>query len=252
MDFKATDKFIAWANSFSGCDGGNLEGAFWFCGIEYGGNKDPSHLNLTPITVPGHVDDEWRDKSFLKSRYNQNLVKLYKAILSSSESTKQFSKKHKIFGKTSNEFKVNLYPINFPDDGVDNWTEVHYNLTGLLTKRLYQAWCQLHRFQRIREWVEQYSPKVIVCTGSSYFREFLMAFSGPESVFKHNTVNLTGNRKLKWVQSNADKTIVFVTPFLGNRHGLNSNRLLSLCGKKIASICEEQFGKSVWSEVKNA
>jgi hypothetical protein len=33
---KVGQDFERWAKGFSGCDGGNLHGAIWFCGIEWG------------------------------------------------------------------------------------------------------------------------------------------------------------------------------------------------------------------------
>jgi hypothetical protein len=32
--------FAKWATGFSGCNGGNLHGSVWFCGIEWGTGKE--------------------------------------------------------------------------------------------------------------------------------------------------------------------------------------------------------------------
>jgi hypothetical protein len=34
-----TIRFETWGKGFSGCDGGNLHGSVWFCGIEWGAGK---------------------------------------------------------------------------------------------------------------------------------------------------------------------------------------------------------------------
>ncbi len=35
-----TIRFKTWGKGFSSCDGGNLHGSVWFCGIEWGAGKE--------------------------------------------------------------------------------------------------------------------------------------------------------------------------------------------------------------------
>lgn len=250
MQLNAVDKFSTWATSYAGCDGGNISGNFWFCGIEFGGNKDPKTIDMSPIITPPSVSDKRRKNSFVrKSRYNQNLLRLYSYILGLGGDYGALVKNYPAFSISSNEFKLNLYPIGFPDDGVGNWSYEHFQKTGLLSKRLYQAWCQMHRFPKLNELQKENNPSIIVCTGISYAIEFFMAFGNKKAVFEHNNIDLGNKKTLKWCRGNEGKTLVFVTPFLGGRHGLNSKILQHFCAEQIRKVAVEEFGQKKWDSI---
>lgn len=237
--------FQKWATGFSGFDGGNLRAATWFCGIEPGGTDD---LIFSDVSNPGYLDDKGRER-LVKEPYNQKLLKLYSAIL--GEDTNDFRKvalENKVFDKSSNQFKLNLYPISFRHDGDELWDENIYRKTGLPTKSMYQAWCQCYRFQEIRKWAREHSPQLIIGTGFSYRKEFIMGFEGVEStfrtekIFEEEPAPATPPRKLIWLPVNDGKTLLIVTPFMGGRNGLNSDALLRDFGRAIRKICETQIG----------
>lgn len=135
---------------------------------------------------------------------------------------------------------MNLYPIAFHNDNDELWRKWLYEKTGLPTKPLYQAWCQLERFSEIKSWVEQNSPKAIICTGTTYLPEFLMAFDGQESVFVDPNEERLIRGNLFWKSINKKKTILFITPFLGTG-GLRSDAQIEECGIKIKEICDDHF-----------
>jgi len=242
MEIKAKDDFSKWAMGYSGCDGGNVSGPIWFCGIEYGGNEEEK-LDFNELKQPLYIHDNQR-KQFLAYQYNIKVAKIYASILGEDvASYLQIALRDKIFDKDSNVFKMNLYPISFHHDSDDLWQEWLYRKTGLPTKSIYRAWCQLYRFREIQKWVNGHSPKLIVATGITYKNEFIMAFDGIETIYKGNInkKNLSG-RDLALLDINDSKTILAITPFLGGRYGLNSDSLLQEFGKEIRNICREKFG----------
>lgn len=251
MIFEATEKFSKWALGYSGCDGGNIDGTIWFCGIEYGGNEDESKFEFTDVSQPLDVPDEQR-KNFLRYQYNQKVAKIYAAICGEAVANySDVASRDKIFAKDSRAFKMNLYPISFHHDSDDLWQEWLYRKTGLPTKSMYRAWCQTNRFPEIRKWVKKHSPKLIVCTGITYQNEFIMAFDDVETIYKGkvNKKNLSG-RDLVWVDINEGKTILAMLPFLGGRYGLNSDKLLQSFGEEMQNICKNKFGDNWFAQYK--
>ncbi len=249
MEITANKDFSEWAVGYSGCDGGNISGSIWFCGIELGGGDAEGNLLFEPVTTPPFIGDNDREK-FKTNQYNWKVLKLYSTILGGGPAVyKRISEETRAFYKSSDTFKMNLYPIAFHNESNELWEEWHFRKTGLPTKPLYQAWCQLNRFPSIMNWVFENSPKAIICTGTTYLREFLMAFSGPENIFSQiNEVPLDG-RYLFWKKINQDKTILFITPFLG-QGGLKSDAQIEAHGLKVKSICEQHFNKMWCKHIK--
>ena len=238
--------FAKWANSFSGCDGGNIKGPVWFCGIEYGGNEiNIENNNFQHESEPKYWPDDKRDEWF-KYQFNRKILKLYSALLGENvDKYKEVARNRKAFDKDSDLFKMNLYPLAFKDTGDDHWKEAFYNATGIPTKEIYRAWCQIYRFKTIQSWSKQHSEtlKLIICTGLSYARDFIMAFRGMKHV--HNNLNETmvSKRYMKWILFNNEKTLLVIIPFLGHKkYDLNSNELLQEFGTEINKLCANQFG----------
>jgi len=48
---------------------------------------------------------------------------------------------------------------------------------------------------------EEYTPKVIVCIGKTFRKDFMIAFAAPKDVYaNHNEIQLDGNLSLEDVQ----------------------------------------------------
>lgn len=244
MIIEATEDFSRWAMGYSGCDGGNLGGSIWFCGIEYGGNEAEDKFQFADVSVPLDISDAERRKFFVY-QYNIKIAKLYSAIIGAEVSTYlQTALRDRLFAKESCCFKMNLYPISFHHDSDDLWQKWLYRKTGLPTKSIYRAWCQIHRFPKIRKWITQYSPKLIVATGITYKNEFIMAFDDVETIYRNKAKPepLSG-REFVSLEINEDKTILAIIPFLGGRYGLNSDIHLQEFGKRIQDLCKQKFGE---------
>ena len=82
-----TQDFEKWAEGFSGCDGGNLHGSMWFCGIEPGTGKEHDlETELTEdVSEPPQryqtPENLLRDSMTGRSHpFGQKLIKLITAI----------------------------------------------------------------------------------------------------------------------------------------------------------------------------
>jgi hypothetical protein len=243
MDLKANEEFEAWAKGPSGFDGGNLNGAVWFCGIEWGAGDSEDSLKFSSLDAAPSVEGEARS-SFLNPQYNWKLVKLYAAMLGYPPS--QYGAVYKdtsAFSKESDTCKLNLYPIAFKDTDESLWAEWLRDRTGLPTKALYLAWCQLNRFPVFTDLAVRRKPKAIVCTGLQWSKHFLMAFAGMDNAFLDLARRPVAGRELRWAPINNGNSMLFITPFLG-RGGLISDEQIEAFGKEIASLCREHFASN--------
>jgi hypothetical protein len=240
---KATDDFTKWASGYSGCNG-DVTGNIWFCGIEYGGNEAENEFQFTDASNPADIPDD-----FFKYQYNIKVAKIYATLRGEAvENYSTVALRDNLFVHNSGVFKMNLYPISFHHDTDDLWPEWIYRKTGLPTKSIYRAWCQIYRFSEILKWVNKHSPKIIICTGITYQNDFIMAFNGLEDLYKKDISKKTiSGRDLVALNVNDDKTILVIIPFLGGTHGLNSDQLLQVFGKEIQNLCNSKFGNNCFS-----
>jgi hypothetical protein len=237
-----TADFAKWAVGFSGCDGGNPKGDIWLCGIEFGEGHTEKDLerNLTEVDVsnPGFLGDRnWDEEEiqdFLKYPYNWKAAKLLCALAGrATETYRDFFRAERCFSRDSRYFKLNLYPIGFRNTSSEYWQDWHTRLTGFQTKSEYIQWCQAKRFLALRTWVQECFPKLIVCTGKDHRNEFFKAFT--DGAAAPDSVDVAG-KKIWYVVTNAGRTLVAVTYFLGGPHGLKSDPELSAAGKMLAEL----------------
>jgi len=242
-------EFEEWAKGLAGCDGGNPDGSIWFCGIEWGGGDDVEQVSFNKIDKPVWDDD--RLKEFSKYQYDRKVAKIYSTLLGRDIGEyKEVAFDKRLFSSHSDLFKLNLYPISFHHDADELWDQRWYERTGLPTKSIYRAWCQINRFKTFQDLVVKHSPKLIIATGSSYKTDFIMAFESAEAIYCPDIkeVVLPEKRKMFWLEINKGQTILAIIPFLGTRYGLNSDGLLRDASKKIEEICTNQLG-SDWLKI---
>jgi hypothetical protein len=256
---KLNGKFKEWACSFSGCDAGNPKSPIWLSGIEWGFGKERTDsaeqytLNLTNYyskELPEEINKgfyagltktyEMGGKS-LTYQYGQKVAKLYTVIQGKDISQSTEIAKNSM---GSEIFRLNLYPIAFPNEGDELWDNFNLaNITGLQSKQIYRTWCFLHRFPWIADQVRLYKPKLLIGTGIGYLTDFIVSFGGSnlaEFIHKETIIGdpakpETSTRTMYWTKINEHTTIV-VTPFFGGIYGLNSDALLQTFGKKISEI----------------
>lgn len=230
-------KFAKWATGFSGCNGGNLKGNFWLCGIEHGGGDSEESLIFNDVSVPKFVDaPHWKDrKDFLKSQYNLKAVKLLAALAGREVSDYCcFFREKRCFDQDSEYFKLNLYPIGFKNTS-QPWPDWLKDKTGFATRQEYLEWCFSNRFPKLRGWVQRYSPQLVLCTGKTYAALFQSAFgSGDETV---STKKIAG-KQVKYFVTNNGSTMVAIVYFLGGWYGLKSDAELSKTGEGLRKILQ--------------
>ncbi len=176
-------EFEKWGLGYSGCDGGDIGNpatpAIWVCGIEWGGGHTPESLATHVEEDAGRPPRGYADwKQNLAYIFNWQVMKMLSVIDGGSASEyKKFAEHVQPFvdGRRG-YFKMNLYPIGFKDTSHARWHDNFANITGLQSKDDYLEWCSEFRFPQIREWAAQAAPKLILCLGKTYVREFHSAF----------------------------------------------------------------------------
>lgn len=255
-------KFYKWANSFSGCDGGNKDAPIWVSGIEWGLGKEKGQSDQDyekylkkyyQNDLPQAIDNgnteissiyDWKEQ--LKFGFGIVLAKLYSVI-------KGFDidsyKNPEIFN--GNElFKLNLYPIAFPNTKpetyLDFWEKYKLErITGFHDNENYRIWCFYNRFPIFNKILKSNgSSKLIICTGIDYLLDFYSAFITDKSsskiyIEKIKTTSKNGNtfyKKYYWTLDK--KNLIVVVPFFTGRNGLNSNEIIVNLGTRIKNILD--------------
>lgn len=244
------NNFKEWACSLSGCDGGNINAGTWLCGIEWGGgSKDgdayykelPNQIKNGALTPERDLYD-WKDS--VTYPYGLSFAKLYSAI--AGEKVEDYFELVSNKWDGSEIFKLNLYPIAFDSTDTALWQKYRMDeITGFNEKHLFQTWCFTNRFPYFSQLRKGKRPKLIVCTGVSYLRDFFICFGGNDTnsaMIKYEDVapsldsKVQNKRRFYWVRLDQHTTLV-VIPFFSGVYGLNSNYLLQKIGNRIGEIC---------------
>ncbi len=224
--------FARWALGFSGCDGGNLSGCVWLCGLEYGGDHTPESLTFRDEPTPSAI--QRGDVGFLKYQYNWKAVKLLAALRGKScTQYREFFCDQACFAKESDYFKLNLYPIAFKNTSHQRWQQWLCEKTGFATKQEYLEWCRQHRFEQLRRWSNEYSPRLIICTGITRATEFQLAFGAQDQAVQETWA---GSKRIRYFTTNNGKTLVAIIYFLGGRYGLKSDEELQATGTALRTL----------------
>lgn len=233
-----------WILDFSGCDGGTIGSsknpAIWICGIEWGGGTDieglKNFINQKWDSSPDFGYDDVKDLDFYP--YNRIVYKLLAVMKGYPiDDYKMFSQTEKPFVHNSHSsyFKMNLYPIPFINTDHSNWENGISKLTGFNSKQDYIDWCHENRFPVMKQWVQKYSPKMIICFGKTYTEEFNLAFSDNNEPFVIEPIE---DIVLQWKKNN-NGTIIAVLPFPNAvNNGLKKNTSIELAGKRLAELSQ--------------
>jgi hypothetical protein len=247
------NNFREWACSLSGCDGGNKSAETWLCGIEWGGGSYdsgiyykenlPNEISKGSFT-PSDTLFDWKDS--VTYPYGRSFAKLYAAIQGEDINNYKELAENKWVG--SELFKLNLYPIAFDSTDESLWHEYKLDeITGFDEKHLFQTWCFMNRFPAFAKLRQENNPKLIICTGVSYLRDFFMCFGGGQEesgLIEYDEIEVLSesNKKIKrryyWVKLSKRTTLV-VIPFFSGSSGLNSNQLLQDMGGIIRNLIDK-------------
>ncbi len=186
-----------WANSFSGCDGGDINSNVWLCGIEWGypnttdEDREKYYEEDLPTWInkgeeePNTTYNFFKDKGANDKEYPFNLA--FKKIFFTIQQDFNFPNKL---------FKLNLSPVPFNKDDNKLWNQNIINATGFNNKNDFMKYIMsLNRFTAIRD---KYKPNLIVCVGSSRKNDFLHTFFGKYNLkLKSETVKPNSDGKSK-------------------------------------------------------
>ena len=233
-----------WMLDFSGCDGGQIGSAekqsIWICGIEWGSGFNAeelqSYINQTWEGSPDFGYKSLEDSDFYS--YNRVVFKLLAVMQGDTiDSYKDFVKKEQPFVESSQSFyfKMNLYPIAFPDTQHTHWVKEFSEITGFEDKSQYLEWCQNNRFPVMQQWVQKYAPKLIICFGKGSANKFNLAFTDNNEEF---TSEMVGSLTLQW-KKNDNGTIIAVLPFPNAQNkGLKSHSDIEAMGERLAELID--------------
>ena len=254
----ASERFIDWIQTPIGCDGGNINGSTWFFGIEYGGSEkslewiDKDEIDRDHSFIGGTYRETFPDDY----QYNTKLVKLYSSMLGVAiERYIDVFRVTNMFGECGEEqpvsdtYKGNMFTLAFPDIKDSRFTSKFVESTGCTNKEEYRQAHRDYRFPVLRSWVEQHSPKVIVCFGTSDHirRDYIRAFydaDGDKCRLKSEQVE---DVSIYHAKINDNRTLLIVVPFIAYyANCLNSDKRIRAVGRKIRGLAIDSFGDN-WS-----
>jgi len=231
-----------WANSFSGCDGGNLKADTWLCGIEWGysGASEQEKQDYYTNELPKEIENGavnlnsnynfFTDES-LAYPFNRGFAKLYASYKGGDVSD---------FNTVTGQLlKLNISPIGFWKDEEYLWNKYSLpNTTGFEVKEEFVKYLNnINRFTEIRH---LHKPKLIVCVGVGRRNDFLKCFFGNNKLtFQKTTMTpkSENNKNIRNIyHSKHDETLIVVIPFFTSSNGLNSDYLLQETGGVIARL----------------
>lgn len=235
-----TREFKDWGLGYSGCDGGDLGSpntpSIWVCGIEWGGGHGVDgltrELGEDRSEAPQGYDD-WEHN--LAYPFNRNVLKILAAIEGQNvDEYAKFAETVKPFtAGSSGYFKMNLYPIGFKNTDPAHWVDEFAGLTGFESKDQYVEWCREERFPQIRNWARSAKPKLVLGLGKTYLDDFKTAFLDPDTTM---TVENAGQEEEIHWGKNSEGTLLVVTRFPMNSHGLVSNEAIGKVGARISAL----------------
>ena len=224
---------------FDGCDsidpGSPESPSIWLFGIEPGWSKNDQE---SAADQKSNQDDCYSIQTQIKWPFNRNAFKLLAAMHGNGYSVKtykEFAEKFQPFVHDSKGyFKGNLYP--YACNNVHEWHEYAARETGFPDKKSYLQWCSDYRFPEVKNWVDEYQPKVFIGVGSTYRADFSRAFFGEAVELKEEIFSVNGHGKRIFYTKVAGKTLFVIPHLSGGKNGLNSNESIRLAGEFIANF----------------
>ena len=214
--------------SFLGIDGGNINSDVWFCGIEFGGELKAMENYYNSVVETYEVFDfdleiPFREGAgdFESSIYDRYLaamyINLFKEItLKNGDNTDEIVKvlQEELYHQNSKIFKLNLYPLGKKDTGWDKNIETVLQIQ----KEAYYNDIFKNRKRFLKELVDKFEPKTIICTATNAYKEdFVETFFNDETNIEYSWEYVTTPKlkKFKISTYQNSKTTLIIIPFLG-------------------------------------
>lgn len=217
------------SDKFPGCDAGDpgspQRRALWLFGVEPG-------YSLKDEVTPPSVDDDYTVDMQMQWPFNRNAFKLITLLEGQPlERYREYARQQKIFQNScAGYFKGNLYPVGVRS--IDQWTDKLVKQTGFASKAEYYQWCRENHFPRIRGWVDEYQPKLIIGTGVSFLNDFALAFLGGASA-PARRIQLKIGKGVRNLYFFEDSSLVVVPHLSGGPSGLTSHAALTQAAEAI-------------------
>ena len=291
IEDKVPELFRKVVQSFSGCTSGNVDSPVWLCGLEWGGGlstKVPTIFDSSDVY--GFKDLQcWSWQDFVgafwagKSKFCQNALKVLLTIQNKGKYSKdQYDKKwdelekHRTVGPNGIALILNAFPISFAGRSVaaDAWKKYEVLLLPEGKTQSFSEWTGLDNFGKYKEFVVKHRsptfiaerkkrcPKLIVCFGKDSKDDFknIWGASGEED-FSISMEEGGKSDSFGYVLDNfnedgtpkKEKTVLFITPFIANRYGLNSDEKIEkvfseLYGEMEKRLGSDWLGEYAWRE----
>ena len=247
MNTNINSDFAEWAKLPSGMDGGNTR-KLWLCGIEYGGYDNILKIDFKDKTAGGWL--KWDNDVPSVSQNNYNLPIKYGYNIALAKIAARYSGISIIenwgdfAGKDGAAFKMNLFPLSFPNTNDSLWNKEYFLKTGFRTKSEYMVWCMNHRYPKLRELAEKYKPKCLLCFGKGMMDQFKIAFcDNEEQMYEQPRIDKIKDQKksleIYYHVINDGKTLLVIYPFVNKAKGLNSSELLDAAADFAKNKCQE-------------
>lgn len=222
-------------SKFYGCDTDELAAgtkenqSIWLMGIEHGTWKSEKDANIEA--------DNYSVARQLTWPYNQKAFKLLSVIHGYNiKEYIEFANKYQPFVKgNAGFFKGNLYPYGLRT--VNDFTEEVKIETGFKDKNEYYNWCNKNRLPVIKEWIDEYMPKIVIALGISQKDNFSKAVFDEKVQFKEENF-LVNQHKKRFYYFNKNGKKLVVLPHFSGAHGLNSDESIEIVGKFIKDQIE--------------
>jgi len=250
-----TEKYQETAQSFAGCDGGNLDSEIWFCGMEWGFHGEMKDGELADeCLVPQYRHGGWNDtlekwdddaeksgwewEDSLASPTNAKIGWFLNDYfnLGGFCSENDWLVKNKLFFNDPKGigFKLNMFPLPLRGRANINWSDEIKEKTGFGSFDQYRIWTVQNRGKFFQNLLHQHKPKRIICTGISEFENFC-DFWGIKDFSTGKWIEGITTNTTFWVGEN-DKTQIIVTRFFGGRWGVSSYSMMEELVRSIKKI----------------
>lgn len=214
-----------------GIDGGSKNAKIWFVGIEWADEQDVRDWLANPTQgIPELSPQQAEEYLAADDCYLERRMSLIIGAIEGITETntkylpKELIKKDKFFQKNSRYAKLNLFPLAFKstnNQGATKPLPPHIPATGFKTYGEYWNWCNIHRAEMFHKLIKTTSPKVIVCFGKGWWKDFMNNFTIDNNITK----KLAADKKQEIYQITVSKdqhyTLILLPFYMSHKDLIN-------------------------------
>lgn len=229
--------------SFTGMEGGNPEAALWVCdGAPLSTGMPLADTFQSRLTAPAW-DAEFRQRHARTMPRWQTHYRIARVMAAARASTlppgrspidaQEYFARH-LYAPHGWDFKLNLYPLPDRPDAAQPWTRTFGEQPELRSKAAYVRLCREGgRFRFLGALRRKYQPRVLLCLGERYQRDYLRAF-GFWGILPQEAILQPADRPWRLQVYQHEGTALVLTPSFGGANGLSSDVLLDALGTMLS------------------